>query len=118
MTQELKEIFAYHSRLVSTWETMDGIILTVTLIGFIVLLSLLLSSKCVVTLRQRMVYLAILAGSVFLAALPFAFTDGIFAPVNYLITPALVVGRALFFFVLHFVIEAIQKRKTPAPRQD
>ena len=49
-----------------------------------------------VPVRQKLLYTAALAVGILLAAIPFAYTDPVYGPPNYLITPVLVIFRLLF----------------------
>lgn len=108
---ERPEILEAHLRLADAWETIDGLAMAVALIGFFALLLLSHSKKNPVQLREKLLYMAALAAGIFLLPLPFALTDPVFAPVNYLITPALVVARMVLFFAIDFLICLIKSRK-------
>ena len=100
-----------HFRLTDAWEGVDGIILTAALLGFLVLLLLTRGKKRRVAWKKKVLYLAVLAGGVLLLPLPFALTDPIFAPVNYLITPVLVIGRTVFFLAVDLILCLWERRK-------
>lgn len=61
--------------------------------------------------KQKCLYTGALAAALLVLPLPFGLTDPVFSPINYLVTPALVVGRLAVFLVLDLVIEALRKKK-------
>ena len=107
---ELKEAFAIHHKWTRAWELTDGLILTTTLIGLLVLLILLAAKKHRISLKTKLLYAAALCAAPFAAALPFALTDPVFAPVNYFITPMYVSARIIVFLLLHLVIDRVINR--------
>ena len=100
VTPELETLLAAHRKLMDGWELVDGLIFAVSLLGGILLLALLAGGKCRISPRSKLLYLSILAGSLLLAVLPFAWTDPVFGPVDYFITPLYVMARFLIFFML------------------
>ena len=100
VTPELETLLAAHRKLMYGWEPVDGLIFVVSLLGGVLLLALLAGAKCRISLRSKLLYLAILGGSLLLAVLPFAWTDPAFGPVDYFLTPLYVMARFLIFFML------------------
>lgn len=98
-------------KLDQTWTTTDGILLTVSALAFLLLLLLLVTSPGAFSRKQKLLYAGALTAALLVLPLPFAFTDPIFSPVNYLITPILVIGRLTVFLVLDLVIETLIKKK-------
>ena len=96
MSPEKMAMFETRRRYIAVWEAMDGLLLAIALFGGLLLAALLIAGKCVVPLRQKLLYTAALAFGILLAAIPFAYTDPVYGPPNYLITPALVIFRLLF----------------------
>lgn len=99
MSPEKMAMFETRRRYIAVWEAMDGLLLAIALFGGLLLAALLITGKCVVPLRQKLLYTAALALGILLAAIPFAYTDPVYGPPNYLITPALVIFRLLFILV-------------------
>lgn len=112
LSAEEKILLESRMRLTSAWETVDDIILTLTLIGFILLLILLAAWKCRVPMKSKVIYISTLAAFIIAVAALFGLTDSVFAPIDYLLTPILVVARILVLFAIHLVIEFLQKRRT------
>lgn len=111
LSAEEKILLESRMRLTSAWETVDGIILTLTLIGFILLLVLFAAWKCHVPMKSKVIYISTLAAFIIAVASLFGLTDSVFAPIDYLLTPILVVTRILVLFAIHLVIEFLQKRR-------
>ena len=107
-----------HFRLTDAWEGVDGLILTAALLGFLALVLMMRGEKRRLAWKKKLLYLAGLAAGVLLLPLPFALTDPAFAPIDYLITPLLVVGRMLFFFALDAALCLVErKRRGAAPEK-
>ena len=62
-------------------------------------------------LRKKLAYMAVLTAGIFLLPLPFALTDPIFSPVNYLFTPLSVVVQMLLFFLADCVICLVERKR-------
>lgn len=112
LSAEEKILLESRMRLTSAWETVDGIILTLTLIGFILVLVLFAAWKCRVPMKSKVVYISTLAAFIIAVASLFGLTDSVFAPIDYLLTPIFVVTRILVLFAIHLVIEFLQKRRS------
>lgn len=109
--EELRAAFAVRRKWTQAWELTDGLLLTMVLIGLLVLLILLAAKKHRIPLKTKLFYTAALCAAPFAAALPFALTDPLFAPVNYWITPMYVSARVIVFFLLHLVINGVIDRR-------
>ena len=114
IVQASDAVIEAHFRLTDAWEAVDGLILTAALAGFLALLLMARGEKRRVGWKKEFLYLAALAAGVLLLPLPFALTDPVFAPVNYLITPALVIGRMLFFFAVDLALRLVERRRNSA----
>ena len=101
-------VFEAHIRLTQAWETIDGLILALAFIGFLVLLVLKWAWKCRVSLKQRLLYVAALGAGLLMLPLPFALSDPVFPPVNYCMTPRLGILYMLFFFGLDLGAELLR----------
>lgn len=117
LSAEDKILLESRMRLTSAWESIDGIILTVTLIGFILLLVLFAAWKCRIPMKPKLIYISTLAATVVVVAALFGLTDSVFAPINYLLTPIFVTARILVLFVIHLVIESLPKRRDKQLKQ-
>lgn len=111
ITTEVRVLLTARWRLTGAWETVDGVILTAALVGGILLLALLAGGKCRLPLRPKLLYMTALTCGLLLAAMPFALTDPIFAPINYFFTPIRVIVRSLLLFLLHLGIDWAQRRR-------
>ena len=100
-----------HMKLDRIWEATDGILLTVSALAFLLLLILLARPPGILPWKQKLLYAGVLAAVLLVLPLPFAFTDPVFPPINYLFTPMLVIGRLAVFLVLDLVIETLIKKK-------
>ncbi len=99
-------------RISEIWTALEGLALTVALIGFLVLLCLELAWRIPVSLRQRAIYLGVLAGSLLGISYCFAWADPIFhAPINYTLVPFRILSRLLFFQLLALIFSAFQRRR-------
>ena len=109
----LKEMTLLEARikLDQAWTTTDGILLTVSALAFLLLLLLLVTSPGTISRKQKLLYSGALALALLVLPLPFALTDPVFPPVNYLITPILVIERLAVFLVLDLVMEALIRKK-------
>ena len=117
LSAEEKILLESRMRLTSAWETVDGIILTLTLIGFILLLVLFAAWKCHVPMKPKVIYISTLAAFIIAVASLFGLTDSVFAPIDYLLTPIFVVTRILVLFAIHLIIEFLQKRRSKQSEQ-
>ena len=52
-----------------------------------------------------------LAAAMLVAPLPFALTDALFPPINYLVTPIVALGRMVWFWLIAVVVELVQRRR-------
>ena len=100
-----------YSRLSAAWETADAILLIVAFWGFLALLVLRLAGKCRLPFPQLIGYGAVLAAAMLVVSLPFALTDALFPPINYLVTPIVALGRMVWFWLIAVVVELLQRRR-------
>ena len=111
LSAEEAVILQSRMKLTTAWETMDSIILTVALLGFVALVVLLAALKCRILMKTKVLYAAMLAETLLVIALLFGITDPQFTPVNYLFTPIFVIARMAVLFVVHIAVELLQKRR-------
>ncbi|MGI5936110.1 MAG: helix-turn-helix domain-containing protein [Oscillospiraceae bacterium] len=111
ISQSQRPLLEAHFRLAGAWETMDTIILSLTRFGFIILIIWRLIAKCRIPYKHRLIYTAALAAGIMLATFPFAFTDPVFTPINYFITPFFVICRIVIFVAVDFALEYIQIKR-------
>ena len=114
LTQAGEAMLEPHLRLIAAWETTDKIILTAAC-GFAAIVLLMTIGKCVLPAKYKIVYMVVMTAAVLLAAIPFAAADPVFKAIDYLLTPLLVIGRMLFFFVVYIVIELVRNKKKYNP---
>lgn len=110
LSAEEAVILQSRMKLTAAWETMDSIVLTVALLGFIVLVVLLAVWKCSFEAKTKILYMATLAGILLAVAALFGLTDPVYSAVNYLITPLFVIVRMAVLFFIHLLIIFLQKR--------
>ena len=111
LTSAEQAVFESHRRLTGAWEAADKTILALSLLGFAALLMFMLTGKCVVPLKQKILYMMVLAAGILLAPLPFAVTDAVFLKIDYYMTPTYVIGRIRLFGGVGLIIELVRKRK-------
>ena len=115
LTQAGEAMLEPHLRLIAAWETTDKIILIAAFCGFAAIVLLMTIGKCVLPAKYKIVYMVVMTAAVLLAAIPFAAADPVFKAIDYLLTPLLVIGRMLFFFVVYIVIELVRNKKKYNP---
>ena len=95
------------------WNGIDGVNLTVTGLGLLVLLVLLLALRLNVPWKEKLIFAGIWVGGIFVVTLPFALTDPVFNAVNYLTTPWLLITRIIFFLLIVLAVDFFraQRRK-------
>lgn len=111
LSTEEKLLFETRARLTAAWETVDSVILTIALIGFLLVFILFAAWKCRVSLKTKLIYLAALAFAVLAVSGLFGITDSVFAPINYLLTPLRVIARIVVLFAIHLIVAFIQIRR-------
>ena len=114
VTAEMKAIMERRMLLDDIWCAIDGINLTVTGLGALALLVLLLSLRCNVLWKEKLIFAGIWAGGILVVTLPFALTDPVFSPVNYLFTPWLLITRIVFFLLIALAIDFFRTRRRKA----
>ena len=103
-----------HFRISRLWESLDGLALAASLIGFVTLLCLELTWRPQVSVRKRAVFAALCAAALFLTAFPFALADPVFSPADYLITPLLIFSRLLLTQSIALAA-SLPRRAGPSP---
>lgn len=107
----IMSIFEVRTRLLSVWETADGIILTLAFLGFAFLLIYCACTRCRYRLKTRLAASGICAATILVIAFVIGITDPVYHVNNYLFTPMFVIGRLVIFLLLDLLIERIQKRR-------
>ena len=111
VTTELKAIMERRMLLDDIWCAFDGINLTLTGLGLLVLLVLLLTLRCTIPWKEKLIFTGIWAGGIYVVTLPFALTDPLFSPVNYLFTPWFLTARIAFFLLIVLIVDFIRTRR-------
>jgi hypothetical protein len=111
VSPEEMAVLETHMRLDRIWTCTDSILLIGSTLAFLLLLIFLVRAPGIIPQKQKFLYAGALTAALLVLPLPFAFTDPVFPPVNYLITPILVIGWLAVFLVLDLVIEALIKKK-------
>lgn len=111
LTQEELVVFQSRQRLSAAHDTVEALFLALSRLGFIVLFIMLLTQKCPIPAKHRLIWTIALAAACIIPAMPFAFADGVFAPVNYFITPLSIIASLILLAAAHFIISAVRNRK-------
>lgn len=99
-----------HFRISMLWESLEGLALAVSLIGFLLLLCLELTWKPSISLKRRGILLTSLAAVLLVMSIPFALADPIFSVTDYLVTPFLIFSRVLFIQAIALSVSLFRKR--------
>lgn len=99
-----------HFRISMLWESLEGLALAVSLIGFLLLLCLELTWKPSISLKRRGILLTSLAAVLLVTSIPFALADPIFSVTDYLVTPFLIFSRVLFIQAIALSVSLFRKR--------
>lgn len=100
---------ATYRHLMDAWETMDGVILTLMLIGLILLLIFSARTKPSVPVWKKALYCGALAGALLLVSLPFGLTDPVFFLIDYWLTPIRGAVRITAALTVSLLMDGIQK---------
>lgn len=109
---EAMAVFALRQRLAGAWETMDAIMLTVSVFGFLLLEIIILVGKCAVSEKLKLTYMAGLAIGLLAISTGFGITDTVFTLTDYLITPVHVIARMILFWIAALIIESVRERRS------
>ena len=104
-------VWETRSSLEVVWLLTGNSLLIGASLAFLLLLIFLVRDPGIIPQKQKFLYAGALTAALLVLPLPFAFTDPVFPPVNYLITPTLVIGRLAVFLVLDLVMEALLKKR-------
>lgn len=108
-----RTVMETHVQISELWESLDGLALAVSLIGFVLLLCLELTWKPPVSLKRRSIFLVLLTAALLLTAVPFALADPIFSLADYLITPFLIFSRLLLVEAIALAASLLRRSKRP-----
>lgn len=103
-----------HFRISMLWESLEGLALAVSLIGFLLLLCLELTWKPSISLKRRGILLTSLAAVLLVTSIPFALADPIFSVTDYLVTPFLIFSRVLFIQAIALSVSLFRRRTRPS----
>lgn len=112
--EQMGPAVAVHFRLTDAWETLDGLILLLSNLGFLGLLLLKQIGKCRIPLGRRLAYMGLLAAGTMLPGLIFSLFDPVYAFINYGVTPLFVWARMLLFFIIDLVVDWFRRRRDKA----
>lgn len=93
----------------SVWAKLDSAAGVAAVAGGILLLAVVLITRCRFTAKQKAVYLALLAAGLLLPAIIFGALDPIYKIVSYLISPAWTFAKLVLIFLVLLIAEAIKK---------
>lgn len=105
-----KTVMEAHFRISMLWESLEGLALAVSLIGFLLLLCLELTWKPSISLKRRGILLTSLAAVLLAASIPFALADPMFSMTDYLVTPFLIFSRVLFIQSIALSVSLFRKQ--------
>ena len=108
-TLELETIWHTRIRLMSVWELLDSLILTLASIGFLALVILLAAGRVSFPRQAKLRYAAILTAGVMIPPLAFCLLLRLH-PINLALTPFVVVCRMFLCLLLDLLIGRLQKR--------
>ena len=106
---ERETIWHTRIRLMTAWELLDGLILTLASIGFLALVILLAAGRVSLSSREKLRYAAVLSAGVMIPPLVFCLLLRLH-PINLALTPFRVVCRLFLCLLLDGLIGRLQKR--------
>jgi len=104
-----REILYTRVRLMTAWELLDGLILTLASIGFLALVILLAAGRVSLSSREKLRYAAVLSAGVLLPPLVFCLLLRLH-PIILALTPFRVMCRLFLCLLLDGLIGRLQKR--------
>lgn len=111
VSPEEMAVLETHMRLDRIWTCTDSILLIGSTLAFLLLLIFLVRAPGIIPQKQKFLYAGALTAALLVLPLPFAFTDPVVSPVNYLFNPLVITGRLAVFLVLDLVMEALLKKR-------
>ncbi len=105
------ETLRHHVSLTEVWEKMDAVGTVLAAAGGFVLLLAVLALRCRFSLKQKLIYLGMLAAGLLLPGLCFGLADPWFGAMNYLIMPGRDLIRFIVFFLLLLAAETVIRRR-------
>ncbi len=111
---QMETAVVFHFRLTDAWETLDGLILLLSNLGFLGLLLAKQIGKCRIPLGRRLAFMGALAGGILLPGWIFSMLDPVYAYVNYGVTPLFVLARMVMVFIIDLVVDWFRNRKPAA----
>ena len=108
---EMRERLQHHVPLSAAWEKMDSVGVVLAAAGGLLLLIAVLALRCRFSLKQKLIYLGLLAAGLLLPGLCFGLADPVFGVINYLIMPGRDMIRFVFLFLLLLAAEAVIRRR-------
>ena len=105
------ETLRHYVSLSEVWEKTDSVGTVLAAAGGFVLLLAVLALRCRFSLKQKLIYLGMLAAGLLLPGLCFGLADPWFGAINYLIMPGRDLIRFIVFFLLLFAAEALIRHR-------
>lgn len=106
-----KELLQAHARLTSVWTWMDYASAVAARAGGLLLLVAVLALRCRFSMKQKLIYLALLAAGLLLPGIVFGLADPVFSPIDYLIMPERNLFLLLFLFLILIAAESVVHRR-------
>ena len=79
--------------------------------GGLLLLVAVLALRCRFSMKQKLIYLALLAAGLLLPGIVFGLADPVFSPIDYLIMPERNLFLLLFLFLILIAAESVVRRR-------
>lgn len=102
----------HHIRLSETADFIEGMALTLSFWGAIVIMFFILVPKCKIHVKYKLFYVVIFIILMYTVSFPFGIADSVFSIINYILTPLRISIRFVFFFILETIIEFIINRRS------
>ncbi len=102
----------HHIRLSETADFIEGMALTLSFWGAIVIMFFILVPKCKIHVKYKLFYVVIFIILMYTVSFPFGIADSVLSIINYILTPLRISIRFVFFFILETIIEFIINRRS------
>ena len=90
----------------------EGLSLTVSFWGILIMLFFILVPKCKVQIKQKLLYIIIFAALLLAVSLPFAIADPVFGNINFTLTPIRISVRLVLFLIIDIIVEAVMDKQS------
>lgn len=101
-----------HFRTSNAADLFEGLSLTVSFWGILIMLFFILVPKCKVQIKQKLLYIIIFAALLLAVSLPFAIADPVFGNINFTLTPIRISVRLVLFLIIDIIVEAVMDKQS------